>query len=307
MRYNKKHIYLCLLKICFLPLQADSVFVFKKWGQPLIKPPEICKVYPYYLVFSPLKSFVSLLYLESWKILLNLKFSFFTFASRSSCFSLFSCSRINRDLITMFAIGTISFFDTALYTLQGDAFLMAMKMMLWCWCWTWTWVSWRLPLHCQPSFPSLQASQSTRQCQDWIEIDQIAGYESESKEITAQYPQSSKIMNLTNITLVLEKAILNKITTYLVEQVFCTHVKGALHRLHLLLNVAHLPFLENSIKNLRSNSWSVTCSSNLSASASFWALISSKWAILDSASAVSLDSFSIFFLMLSIFLKDKFI
>ena len=67
-------------------------------------------------------------------------------------------------------------------------------------------------------------------------------------------PQSSKIMNLTNITLVLEKAILNKITTYLVEQVFCTHVKGALHRLHLLLNVTHLPFLENSIKNLRSNS-----------------------------------------------------
>ena len=68
------------------------------------------------------------------------------------------------------------------------------------------------------------------------------------------YPQSSKKMNLTNITLVLEKAILNKITTYLVEQVFCTHVKGALHRLHLLLNVTHLPFLENSIKNLRSNS-----------------------------------------------------
>ena len=44
----------------------------------------------------------------------------------------------------------------------------------------------------------------------------------------------------------------------------------------------------------------LSCSSYFSASASFCALISSKWAILVSASAVSFASFVIFDLMLSI-------
>jgi len=49
----------------------------------------------------------------------------------------------------------------------------------------------------------------------------------------------------------------------------------------------------------------LNCSSNFSASSSLAALMSSKWAILASALAVSLESFSIFFLIASMLLAHR--